>query len=555
MIYYPPHLIEARNTLIPLRDGTKLAADVFLPDGPGPHPALVALSPYGKEIQSLPVPPQPPTSPLYAREIEAGDPRLLTAAGYVHVIADVRGTGRSGGAYRGWMSDDEARDGYDAIEWSAAQEWCDGKVGMAGVSYYGAIQLAAAALRPPHLGAIMPLNAPADYYREGTHHGGVLHTFFDYIYMVYARGRHTSDVVAASSDPELEEIVSRLTSDPDLSMYPGLYNTAANPERSPLFFDVLANPLDGPFYRDRSAYPRYGEIEVPFYTGSGWWAYGHMHLRGAFQHYAGIDAPKKLYIESRVEADAPMDAAYNAELVRWYDHWLKGADNGIMDEPPIKLHVRRGGWRRYDEWPPRGTEWVELHLRRFGGLSRDPEPVDGCPDVFTQAPIEVQPRIATAEYATEPLLAPVEVVGPAALTLYATIDTEDTNWMASVLDVDPEGNEVEITRGFLKASHREVDESRSEPWLPFHPHERAEPVEPGRVLEYRIELSPLATVFGPGHRIKLSVSSADHAQWPPADLELGHDHQPWHLCRKATVTHAIHHDRDHRSRLLLAYAG
>jgi uncharacterized protein len=547
-------LIEARNTLIPTRDGTRLAADVFLPDDPGPHPVLVGLSPYGKEIQSLPVPPQPPTSPLYSREIEAGDPRFLTAAGYVHVIIDVRGTGKSDGTYRGWMSADEARDSYDVIEWAAAQEWSDGKVGMVGVSYFGAIQLAAAALQPPHLEAIMPLNAPADYYREGSHHGGILHTFFDYIYMVYARGRAVSDVVAGSSEGELEEIIERLTSNPDLSMYPGLYNTATNPERSPLFFDLLANPVDGPFYWERSAYKSYERIKIPFYTGSGWWAYGHMHLRGAFQHYDGIDAPKKLYVESRVEADAPMDEAYNAEVVRWYDHWLKGVDNGIIDERPIKLHVRGRGWRYGDAWPLPGTEWAELHLRRFGGLSREPEPVEGSPDVLVQAPIEVQPAVATCEYLTDPFLEPVEVTGPAALTLYAAIDADDTNWMSSVLDVAPDGREVELTRGFLKASHRETDEAQSEPWRPFHPHRRSEAVEPGRIYEYRIELSPLASVFGAGHRIKLSLSCADHAQWPPRDMELGQDHQPWHVCRKATVTHTIFHDREHPSRLLLAFA-
>jgi hypothetical protein len=548
-------LIEARNTRIPVRDGTTLAADVFLPEGRGPHPVLVALSPYGKEIQSLPVPPQPPTSPVYAREIEAGDPRYLTDAGYAHVIVDVRGVHRSGGVYRGWMSGDEARDAYDVIEWAAAQEWSDGKVGMVGVSYYGAIQLAAAALQPPHLEAIMPLNAPADYYREGAYHGGILHTFFDFIYMVYARGRQASDVVGQVSEQELEEIVNRLTSDPDLSMYPGLYNIAANPERSPLFFDLLANPLDGPFYWERSAYRSYDQIKIPFYTGSGWWAYGHMHLRGAFQHYRGIDAPKKLYIESRVEADAPMDHAYNAEVVRWYDHWLRGVDNGIMDEPPIKLHVRGGGWRQEREWPLAGTEWTELYLRRLGGLDREPEPVFGCPDLFVQPPVEVQPEVATCDYLTEPLTDAVEVVGPAALTLHAAIDSVDTNWMVSLLDVEPSGREVELTRGFLRASHRLVDEEESEPWRPHHPHRAREMTEPGRIYEYRIELSPLASVFAPGHRIKLSISCLDHAMWPPRDLELGSDHQPWHVCRKETVAHTIFHDGDNPSRLLLPFVG
>ena len=542
---------EARDTRIPARDGVTLAADVFLPDADGPHPALIALSPYGKEIQSLQMPTQPPTSPVYWREIEAGDPRYLTDHGYAHVIADVRGTGRSEGTYRGWMSSDEARDAYDVIEWAAEQEWCDGNVGMAGVSYYGAIQLAAAALQPPHLKAIMPLNAPADYYREGSHHGGILHTFFDYIYMVFARGRAESDVVADSSSEELKEIVDRLTSDPDLAQYAGLYNTAANPRRAPLFFDLLASPFDGPFYWERSAYRHYDKIEVPFYTGSGWWAYGHMHLRGAFQHYEGIDAPKKLYIESRVEADAPMDEAYNAEVVRWYDHWLKGLDNGIMDEPPLKLHVRGAGWREEEEWPLVGTEWVELHLRPGSSLAREPEVGEAHPDEFVQPPILEDHRVVTCEYLTEPLAEDVELTGPASLTLWASIDSTDTNWMASVIDLAPDGREVEITRGFLRASHRAVDEQLSEPYRPYHPHLRADSIEPGVVYEYRIELSPLASVFEKGHRIKLSISCLDHAMWPPRDPELGADHQPWHVCRSETVSHSIRMGPEHRSRLLL----
>jgi uncharacterized protein len=544
-------LREAPDTSIPTRDGVSLAADVFLPDDEGKHPALVALSPYGKEIQTLPIPTQPPTSPVYWREIEAGDPAYLTGHGYAHVVADVRGTGKSEGQYRGWMSSDEARDAYDAIEWAASQEWCDGNVGMVGVSYYGAIQLAAAALQPPSLKAIMPLNAPADYYREGAYHGGILHTFFDYIYKVYARGRQVSDTVAGSSEEELREIVERLTADPDIAMYAGLHNIAANPDRDPLFFDVLANPLDGPFWWERSAYRHYDKIKIPFYTGSGWWAYGHMHLRGAFQTFAGIDAPGKLFIESRVEADAPMDEAYNAEVVRWYDHWLKGIDNGIMDEPPIKIHVRGADWREEAEWPLPGTDWAELHLRPGGELGKDPAPDGSKPDEFTQPPILEDHTVATCDYLTPPLEEDVELIGPAALTLHASIDSEDTNWMASVIDVMPDGREVEITRGFLKASHRAVDEELSEPWRPHHPHTQSEPVEPGKVCEYRIELSPLASVFAKGHRIKLSLSCLDHAQWPPRDIELGADHQPWHLCRNATVAHEIHLGGPHASRLLV----
>src|SRR3569833_1895661 len=132
------HLSDVR---IPLRDGIEIAADIFLPDGDGPFPVLVAVSPYGKEIQWLPFPAQPPTSPQYYREVEAGDPQYFTAHGDAHVIADDRGIGKAGGFYTGWMSAQEAQDGYDLVEWAADQDWSDGYIGMVGVSYYGAMQL------------------------------------------------------------------------------------------------------------------------------------------------------------------------------------------------------------------------------------------------------------------------------------------------------------------------------------------------------------------------------------------------------------------------------
>jgi pimeloyl-ACP methyl ester carboxylesterase len=205
------------------------------------------MSPYGKEVQTLPVPPQPPTSPVYARQIEAGDPLYLTDHGYVHVIADVRGIGKSGDVYRGWMSPDEARDGHDVIEWAAAQPWCDGNVGMIGVSYYGTIQLAVAATKPPHLKAIMPFNAPADFYREGTHHGGIRHVFFNLIYKTHTTGANASTLVESLDPEELEPLIADLAADRDLQMYPEIYGAAIDPNWVPNFFDVLAQPFDGPF--------------------------------------------------------------------------------------------------------------------------------------------------------------------------------------------------------------------------------------------------------------------------------------------------------------------
>lgn len=542
---------EKRDTRIEMRDGAELNADVFLPEGEGPFPALVGISPYGKETQTLPIPPQPPTAPLYAREIEAGDPAYLTGHGYAHVIADSRGIGSSDDGYRGWLAPEEALDGHDLIEWAAAQDWCDGNVGMVGVSYYGAIQLMVAATKPPHLKAIMPLNAPVDFYREGSHHGGILHVFFNLIYKVKALGNNVSVLEEELSAEDLQQLVAKLAADEDLQMYPEIFNAAVNPNRTPNFFDIIAQPLDGPFYWERSANTKYDDIEIPAYCGSGWWAFAHMHLRGAFQNFNGIKAPTKLFIESRVEAAAPMDTAYNAEVVRWYDHWLKGKDTGIMDEPPVRIHVRNSGFRDEHEWPLARTEWTEYHLGRWSTLSAQPEPFDGYPDTFVQQAPQETREVATADYLTPPLTAPLELVGPAALYLHAAIDEEDTNWIVALADISPSGEVVELTRGYLKASHRALDEERSQPWLPYHPHLETEPVAPGKVYEYAIEFSPLANVFLPGHRMRLSISSMDHIQYPPADLELGAGHLPWHICRNATVTHHIHHGPSSPSRLLL----
>jgi putative CocE/NonD family hydrolase len=237
--------------------------------------------------------------------------------------------------------------------------------------------------------------------------------------------------------------------------------------------------------------------------------------------------------------------------VRWYDHWLKGVDNGIMDEPPIRIHVRGSGFRAEHEWPLARTEWTKFFLRRWNGLSTEPEPVDGYPDSFIQQPPQETSVVQRADYLTPPLLQPIELVGPAALYLHAAIDAEDTNWIIALADIAPNGSVVELTRGYLKASHRAIDAERSTAYLPVHPHREAVPVPPGQVIEYAIELSPLANVFLPGHRIRLSVTCLDHLRYPPFDLELGAGHLPWHICRNATVTHHIHHGPATPSHLLL----
>ena len=548
-----PSMAVERDVYVPMRDGVRLAADIFRPDSDGRYPALLAISPYGKGIQSLDIPPLPPWAPWWNGAVEAGDPSFIVSRGYVHAIADVRGTGRSEGDYRGWMSPQEVEDCYDLIEWIASQPWCDGNVGMAGISYFGTIQLAVAALGPPHLKAIMPFNAPADFYRECAYHGGILETFFDALYSRFIGGG-ISVTLEGRTPEDQRALADRVkNSSPDLRTYPHLYNIAENPRMSPCFFDVLALPDDGDFYRERSAYPRYDRIRIPAFFGSGWWAYGHQHLAGAFRNYLGVDVPRKLLIGPPVTEDRPLPRWYNELLIRWYDHWLKGVDTGLMDEPPIRIFVMGSNqWRDEHEWPLGRTEWTRFHLRRWGGLANEPEGCPERPDVFVQQPLDETDQIAKVCYSTAPLARDLEVTGPVALQLFASIDQDDTNWIVALRDVAPDGSMLEVNRGFLKASHRALDEQRSEPWKPYHPHEVAEPVERGTICRYDIELNAMSNVFKAGHRIRLEIASMDHPRALAARIEIGGPiHLPYHVCSSRTTVHRIHHDPAHPSHLLL----
>lgn len=542
-----------RDVFVPMRDGVRLATDIFRPADGGKYPALLAISPYGKGIQSLDMPPLPPWAPWWNGAIEAGDPTFIVSRGYVHVIADVRGTCRSEGDYRGWMSRQEAEDCYDLIEWIAAQPWCDGNVGMAGISYFGTIQLAVAALNPPHLKAIMPFNAPADFYRECAYHGGMLETFFDALYSRFIGGG-ISVTLEGLSAAEQREVADRVkNANPDLRVYPHLYNIAENPRMSPCFFDVLARPNDCDYYRERSAYPCYDRIRIPAFFGSGWWAYGHQHLAGAFRNYLGVKGPRKLLINRPVTEDRPLPLWYNDLLIRWYDHWLKGIDTGLMDEPPIRIFVMGiNAWRDEHEWPLARTQWTRFYLRRWNGLAPEPEDYSGKPDAFVQQPPDETDQVARLMYQTAPLGSDLEITGPVVLELYATIDQDDTNWIVALKDVAPDGSALELNRGFLKASHRAVDAGKSEPWKPWHPHDRAEPVEPGRIYHYSIELNAMSNVFRAGHRIRLEITSMDHPRALAARIEIGGPiHLPYHVCSSRTILHRVFHDPAHPSHLLL----
>lgn len=543
-----------KNVYAPMRDDVRIAADVYRPDAEGTFPALLAMSPYGKEVQSLRLPPQPHgIGSLFDGCVEAGDTEYIVSRGYVHVIADLRGMGYSEGEYVGIHSQKEAQDGYDLVEWIAQQPWCSGDVGTIGYSYYGEMQASIATENPPHLKAVMPCGGHSDLYRNFTYQGGVLNTFLYGLWdgrggaCGYARKSNGASVMVRElPKEELDRRVKEVLNNPDLRQYSNIYHLLNYPEKNPAFFDILLNPYDGPFYWERSSYRKFDRIKVPVYSSGCWSSMYNIYSSTAL--YNGVNSPKKLLMQPPGQPARPW-VELNEEIIRWYDYWLKGIDNGIMDEPPVKIFVMGINKFRFEnEWPLARMQPTKYYLRCWEGLSTQPETFQTEPDCFVQEPLYMSTRRGSLSYLTPPLSEDLEVTGPIALYLYASIDSEDTNWKVTLYDVDPGASESLrlLTRGWLKASHRALDQGKSKPLQPYHPHTSSEPVVPGEIYEYAIEIGPVSNVFKAGHRIKLQIESMDS----PTDPGMAHVVR-YHICSSETTVHKIYRDTKHSSHLLL----
>jgi putative CocE/NonD family hydrolase len=560
------------------RDGVKLCVDIYRPDTQGQFPALVSFSGYGKDSQKL------PTNPIYQMSDyirgtgghECGEQSFFVPRGYVQVIPDIRGVGKSEGKF----TSDWAKDGYDLVEWVAEQPWCNGNVGMVGMSAFAAAQYHIAAQQPPHLKAIFPFEGLTDLYRHRSYHGGI----FNYLFPL-----HIWNLTPVRSKPEpvsfkefskegLREKIKELQSNPDIQCTPYLYLISTRPEMNPAQFDLMLHPFDGPFYQRGSPYTKYEDIKIPSFLGTRWngWA---LHQPGDFDAYEKIAAPKEQKQLLVVPSDnyGGMDRPFHEVqdvCLRWYDHWLKGLDTGMMDEPPITIFVQGiNTWRHENKWPLKVTNWTKFFLREGGVLSTDPPETDEEPQIFTSDPwanptegfrradvLAKADPVPKATYETEPFSENVEVTGPLALYWYASIEskgveartwkaseieileppTNDTDWYLKLFDVDVDGSDRCVAEGWLKASHYEIDESKSKPYEPFHPHTRSLPIKPGEVILYASDMRMTSNVFLVGHRIRVEISAQDQVQalW-------------YHLPHMARVKHTIISIEDRPSHLLL----
>jgi predicted acyl esterase len=493
--------------------------------------------------------------------IEAGDIARVIDEGYVHVIGDLRGSGGSEGEHIGNYNAGGVslgQDAYDFIEWVAEQPWCDGRVGMIGISYFGSMQLLAAAERPPHLKALFISGGHYDFY-ETTYHGGIM--WFMPRAAREGRGgdsgwaftdRVKSRMLETLSDEDVKARVASRLADPDVQAWPNLVHTLHYPTNHEAWFDIITNELDGEWYEERNPVNLAPQVEVPVWLqidqGRGW------TLDGTIETYNQLGGPKKLTIGSYPPMQSRPWVEEHDKMFRWYDYWIKGIDNGVMDEPPVSVFVE--GTREYatgDQFPPKPVSHRPLYLRTRGRLSSEPEAMDAtaaAPDGFYQAPLTVTDKVEVLRWSTPAFEEPVEMIGTGAAHLFVEIDQPDTNLIMRFWDEAPGGKRQLLTSAYLKASHRELDEERTREGDPIHPHTRAVPVEPGAIEEYVLRIYPFAATLLPGHRLIAELSNDEpltdeHNSLLPPDA--------FHLPVGRPVTHKVYRDAEHPSRLVLPF--
>lgn len=561
-------LIVERNVPAAMRDGVTLYADVYRPSGPGPFPAILERTPYNKGNVGW--------GPLILRAV---------AAGYVFVTQDVRGRFESEGEFVPFFS--ERNDGYDTLEWLVGQPWCDGNIGMIGSSYVGLTQWQAALSGHPALKAIAP-NVTGDNYHDcWAYQGGAFELSFNLSWTVSV----------LMVDAVLRQVRAGKASAED---YQALLDAVEDLEdgfqRLPLEIDPTVAKF-APWYQewvDHPAYDSYWEaidvskghsaLSIPALNMGGWYD---IFLKGTIGNFTGVSAregqrlilgpwnhggmrqgnPIGSYNFGTRSTGAEIDI--NGVMLRWYDHWLRGIDNGVDQDQPVRLFVMgTNEWRSEDAWPLARTDWQDwfLHsggransLHGDGSLSQEtpaseppdsyvynplnPTPTLGgglcCNAVFSeggaydQRPVESREDVLV--YTTPPLDQSLEVTGPVKVILYASSSAPDTDFTAKLVDVAPCGYARNLTDGIIRARYRT---SMSEPSL----------LTPDEVTAYEIDLVATSNVFLKGHRLRVEIASSN---FPRFDRNPNTGELPGRSTEMVSAFQQVFHTAEYPSRIVL----
>ncbi|HSB70741.1 MAG TPA: CocE/NonD family hydrolase [Candidatus Methylomirabilis sp.] len=564
----PIHKIRMRcNLMVPMRDGVRLSTDLYLPDAPGPFPVVLIRTPYNNN-----------------REPDVQDAVYFARRGYAVAIQDVRGRGDSEGEWSPFLH--EAEDGYDAQEWAGKQPWSTGKVGTSGGSYVGLTQWLPAPLRNPHLAALAPRVGFSNLYHNWVYTGGAFQLGFNLRWgpiQMHTRTNRTQYLWL----PE-EVHLSRL-----YWHLPLITGDEAAGRPCEFYREWIRHPsYDAYWERLGNLEARHAEIDVPAYGFGGWYD---VFLQSTLNNFMGVTSRgysararrgQKILIgpwihclgdrgTSRKTGDIDFGTAslidLRAEELRWFDYWLKGMQNGIQDEPRVKVFVMGANrWREAETWPIPGTRHTRYYLHSdgkanslFGDGFLDPaapgsEPADAyvydprnpvptlggstcCGEDVTpipmgprdQRPAEWRPDVLV--YTTPPLDADLEVTGPVSVTLYAASDALDTDFTAKLVDVFPAGYAMNVAQGIIRARYRD---SWEQPTL----------LESARVYRYTIDLWSTSNCFLRGHRIRVEISSSNFPQFD-RNPNTGH---PFGLdAELRTARQTVFHDAEHPSHILL----
>jgi uncharacterized protein len=503
---------------IPVDDGVVLKSDVFRPIPGEPSPVLLTYGPYAKGLsfqQGYPGawqkmianhPDVAHGSTNKYQNWEVVDPEKWVPHGYACVRVDSRGTGRSPG-FIDHFSPRETRDFYECIEWAARQRWSNGKIGLSGVSYYGINQWHVASLQPPHLNAMCIWEGAADWYRDMTHHGGILSTFWANWY-----------------DMQVKTVQYGLGQRGPRSAVSGLWvcgdETLSDDElarnRCSFGDNILSHPLDDDHHRVRS--PQWDKVTVPFLSAANWGGQG-LHPRGNFEGFMRAASKEKWLEAHGLEHWTHFYTDYGRLLQKaFFDCYLKGENNGWRERSRVLLqvrHVDRFEERSEAEWPLAQTSWTKFYLDPDGrSLSSVPPTKSGS--------LSFDAEGDGLTFLSKPLSEQTEITGPVAARLRISSSTFDadiflifrvfTADMREVVFVGAIDPHTPIAQGWLRASHRKLDSKLSKPWRPYHTHDEKQPLIPGEPVDLHVEIWPTSIVVPAGCRIALSVRGRDY-EW------------------------------------------
>ena len=554
-------LITERDVEMPMRDGVVLHAHIFRPDAEGRFPGILLRTPYGKP--------------------EGGYERFVRA-GYAVVTQDSRGRYASDGEYVPFTVADtgDAEDGYDSVEWLAAQPFCDGQVGTLGASYNAWMQWQLAKLRPPHLRAMCAYTIPlelteVDYpgsFRPGRRIKWWMTTMAPDL-------RRREGLPPPHTPEQARKVWEEVEQGRWLGLMPWMDVVRYLPERLARFAeDWLKEPARAPWGFDRV----HGEVEVPNLDFSGWYDHcngtmAHLQLMQKNARNELAQRQSKLVIGpwnhpglgKRQIGDIDFGPAAQLDLtdlmLRFFDRWIKGVENGVDEEAPVRYFTMgTGRWKTASTWPPEGLHEAVYHLHSEGnaqggdGRLAEAAPGDEAEDGYCYDPQDPVPTLWTRDlftvpadrrqlagrrdilyYRSEPLREEVETVGYPEVVLYASSSAPDTDFFARLVDEDPEGRALEICYGMVRARHR-------------NGLERQDLLEPGAIVEYRIRLGATACAFQVGHRIRLEITSSD---FPNHDRNHNVGRNDLTDAELAVAEQRVFHTATHPSRLLLSVEG